>query len=53
LEQLLKAVAPLKTLPEALDDLRAADEANDVLPSGIIGGNGSTGEDEKGSKPLV
>ena len=38
LEQLLKAVAPLKTLPDALDDLRAADEASDALPPGVIGG---------------
>ena len=53
MEQLLKAVATLKTLPDALDDLRAADEASDALPPGVIGGNGSTREDEKGSEPLV
>ena len=52
LEQLLKAVA-LEMLPEALDDLRAANEASDALSQGVIGGNAGTGEDEKGPGPLT
>ena len=51
LEQLLKAIAPLKTLPKDRDDFCAADKASGALPQGVVGGNGSTGEDEKGSKP--
>jgi len=52
LEQLLKAVA-LEMLPEALDDLRAANEASDALSQGVVGGKAGTGEDEKGPGPLI
>ena len=40
-------------LPEVLDNLRTADEANDALPRGVVGGNARTGEDKKGSDPLI
>jgi hypothetical protein len=53
LEQLLKAIAPLKMLPKDPDDFCAANKASGALPRGVVGGNGSTGEDEKGSKPLI
>ena len=38
-------------LPEVLDNLRAADEANDALPQGVVGGNAGTGRIRKALIP--
>ena len=52
MEQLhAKQWPPLKMLPEVLDDLRAADEANYALSQGAVGGIATLGRMRKAPSP--